>query len=185
MTGDPADPRYVPTDPKVLDAGLAARHNVSKLDIATLVLNFPQSQGLDDGELHLLAFLYQQGLSEEAAIMISTADKAAIVVAGLLGWLDFLVPLESMAEQSGVSRGQIAALAGHHRAPWLDETKVKIRLGILPYRVPQNVDGSFTFRGRAGRHRSSSNQRIARAPATTQVFPQETVMGEDKANMIR
>ena len=131
MTGDPADPRHVPIDAKVLDAGLAARHKVSKLDIATLVLNTPESQGLDDGELHLLACLYQQGVSEEAAIIISTADKAAIVVAGLLGWLDFLVPLESMAEQSGVSRGQIAALAGHYRARWLDEVKVKIRLGII------------------------------------------------------
>jgi hypothetical protein len=78
MTGDPSDPHYVPVNPKVLGAGLAARHAVPKLDIATLVLNFPQSQGLDDGELHLLAFLYRHGVSEDAAILVSTADKAAV-----------------------------------------------------------------------------------------------------------
>jgi hypothetical protein len=132
MTGDPTDPHYVPVDPKVLGVGLTARHAVPKLDIATLVLNFPQSQGLDDGELHLLAFLYRHGVSEDAAILVSTADKAAVVVAGLLGWLDFLVPLESLAEKSGVTRAQIDRLAGHHRARWLEEVKVKIRLGILP-----------------------------------------------------
>jgi hypothetical protein len=132
MTGDPADPRYISVDPDTLDAGLGARHSVPKLDIATLALNVPESQGLDDGELHLLALLHRLGVSEDAGIMVSTADKAAIVVAGLLGWLDFLIPLESLAEKSGVTRAQIDRLPSHHRARWLDEVKVKIRLGVIP-----------------------------------------------------
>ncbi len=45
MTGDPTDPRYVPVDAEVLNAGLAARHAVQKVDIATLVLAFPHAQG--------------------------------------------------------------------------------------------------------------------------------------------
>jgi hypothetical protein len=132
MTGDAADPRYVPVDPQVLHAGLAARHPVPKLDVATLALKFPQSQGLDDGELHLLAWLHRQGLSEDVTVMLSTADKAAIVVAGLLGWLDILISLESLANRSGVTRAQVDGLAGHYRARWLDEIKVKVRLGIIP-----------------------------------------------------
>ena len=103
MTGDPADPRYVPVDAEVLNTGLAARHVVQKVDIATLVLAFPHAQGLDDGERHLLAYLHGQGVSEDVRILLSTADKAAVVVAGQLGWLDFLVCLESLAEQSGVT----------------------------------------------------------------------------------
>ena len=35
-----------------------------------------------------------------------------------------------------------------------------------------------TYEGRARGHRSSINQRIARAPATTRVFPQETLLDE-------
>ncbi len=132
MTGDATDPRYVPVDAGMLNAGLGARHAVRKVDIATLVLAFPHAQGLDDGELHLLAYLHGQGVSEDARIMLSTADKAAVVLAGQLGWLDLLVCLELLAEQSGVTRGQVQALAGQYHARWLDEVRVKVRLGVLP-----------------------------------------------------
>ena len=132
MTGDRTDPRYVSVDAEVLNAGLAARHAVGKIDVSTLVLEFPHAQGLDDGELHLLAYLRGEGVSEDIPIMLSTADKAAVVLAGQLGWLDFLICLESLVERSGVTRGQVVALAGHYRARWLDEVRVKIRLGVIP-----------------------------------------------------
>jgi len=132
MTGDETDPRYVPVDAHILDAGLAARHAVRKLDIATLMLDFRQAEGLDDGERHLLAHLYAQGGPDAARIMLSTADKAAVVLAGQLEWLDFLVCLESLANQSGVTRGQVEALARQYRARWLDDVRTKIRLGMIP-----------------------------------------------------
>jgi hypothetical protein len=132
MTGDPGDPRYVPIDADALNAGLAARHPVERLDIATLVLEFAPAQGLDDGELHLLAYLHCQGVFEDVLVMLSTADKAAVVVAGQLGCLDHLVSLESLAEHSGVTRAQVEKLAGHYRARWLDEVRIKIRLGVIP-----------------------------------------------------
>ncbi len=132
MTGDVAAPRYVPVDPDVLNDRLAARHLVAKLDIATLVLAFPQAEGLDDGELHLLAYLHGQRGPEDVRITLSTADKAAVVLAGQLGWLDSLVCLESLAEQSGVTRSRLDRLATHYGARWLDEIRTKIRLGIIP-----------------------------------------------------
>lgn len=114
MTGNPADPRYVSVDPAVINAGLPARHSVSPLDIATLALEFSQAEGLDDGELHLLAHLHRREEPEGADVLLSTADKAAIVVAGLLDLLDVLVSLETLAEQSGgVTRGQVDSLARH------------------------------------------------------------------------
>lgn len=132
MTGDDTDPRYVPVDADILNAGLAARHAVRKLEIATLVLDFPQAKGLDDGELQLLAHLCAQGVTDPVQIMLSTADKAALVLAGQLGWLDLLVCLESLADHSGVTRGQVEALGRQYRARWLDDVRTKIRLGMIP-----------------------------------------------------
>ena len=64
--------------------------------------------------------------------MLSTADKAAVVLTGQLGWLDALVCLESLAERSGVTRAQVEGLRKQYRVRWLEEVKVKIRLGVIP-----------------------------------------------------
>ncbi len=132
MTGNPDDPRRVHIDWDLLVGGLAARHAVGKRELATLALSHPECQGLDDGELHLLAWLHANGLLPGALILVSTADKAAIVATGRLGWLDSLTSLEHLAQQSGVTRGQVDSLARHYRAGWLDEIRVKVRLGIIP-----------------------------------------------------
>jgi hypothetical protein len=132
LTGNPDDPGRVHIDRDVLVGGLAARHAVGKRELATLALCHPECQGLDDGELHLLAWLHANGLLPGALILVSTADKAAIVATGRLGWLDSLTSLEHLAQQSGVTRGQVDSLARHYRAGWLDEIRVKVRLGIIP-----------------------------------------------------
>lgn len=117
---------------ETLIAGLAERHAVGRRELARLVLSHPECQGLDDGELHLLAWLHEHGLLPDALILVSTADKAAIVAAGRLGWLDSLTSLEYLARQAGVNRSRLDHLARHYRAGWLDEIRMKIRLGILP-----------------------------------------------------
>ena len=65
-------------------------------------------------------------------MLVSTADKAAIVATGRLGGLDSLVSLEQLAQASGVTRGQIDSLARHYRSGWLDEIKFKVRFGMIP-----------------------------------------------------
>ncbi|MBV2090309.1 MAG: hypothetical protein K1562_03310 [Candidatus Thiodiazotropha sp. (ex. Lucinisca nassula)] len=132
LTGNPDDPGHVHIDRDALLEGLAGRHQVGKLELANLVLSHPSCHGLDDGELHLLAWLHAQGLLPNALILVSTADKAAIVATGNIGWLDSLTSLEHLANESGVTHGQINALARHYRAGWLDEIRIKIRLGVIP-----------------------------------------------------
>lgn len=132
LTGDPTDPGRIHVDQQALISGLAQRHSVGKKELANLVLAHPHCQGLDDGELHLLAWLHNQGILPNALILVSTADKAAIVATNRLGWIDSLVSLEQLAQKSGLTRGQIDSLAKHYRAGWLDEIKVKVRLGIIP-----------------------------------------------------
>lgn len=132
LTGNADDARHVHVDRDVLLEGLAARRQVGKFELANLVLSHPSCHGLDDGELHLLAWLHAQGLLPDARVLVSTADKAAIVAAGDIGLLDSLTSLEYLAQESGVRHGQVNALARHYRAAWLDEIRVKIRLGVIP-----------------------------------------------------
>lgn len=132
LTGNPEDPGHIHIDRDVLLEGLAARHQVGKLELASLVLSHPSCHGLDDGELHLLAWLHAQDLLPDALVLVSTADKAAIVATSNIGWLDSLTSLEHLAQESGVTHGQVNALARHYRAGWLDEIRVKIRLGVIP-----------------------------------------------------
>jgi hypothetical protein len=132
LTGSSDDPGHIHIDREALLEGLAGRHQVGKRELANLVLSHPSCHGLDDGERHLLAWLHAQGLLPDALVLVSTADKAAIVASGNIGWLDSLTSLEQLARKSGVTHGQISALARHYRAGWLDEIRVKIQLGVIP-----------------------------------------------------
>ena len=86
---------------------------------------------LDDGELHLLAWLSANGLLPKVMVLLSTADKAAIVATGRLNGLDALVSLEHLAQNSGATRGQLADLKNHYRTGWLDEIKFMVRFDML------------------------------------------------------
>jgi hypothetical protein len=132
LTGDVSDPRHIRVDRTALVTGLSGRHAVGRRALVELVLAHPHCQALDDGELHLLAWLNANGLLPQALILLSTADKAAVVATGRLGWMDSLTSLESLAQLSGVTRSQTNDLARHYREGWLDEIKMKIRLGIIP-----------------------------------------------------
>lgn len=132
LTGNPEDPRHVPVLAADLKAGLAGQHPVTRKQIASLVLAHPACDVLDDGEKHLLAWLLASKLLPSPAIVVTTADKAALVAAHGLGWLDGVVSLESLARQAGVGRVKLEALALQYREDWLSGIKTKIRLGIIP-----------------------------------------------------
>ena len=132
LTGDPDEPRRIHVEMNDLVAGLAARHAVSKRELAALAIHHPECQGLDDGELHLLAWLRANDLLPHVYVLVSTADKAAIVATGRIGGLDSLVSLEQLAQDSGVTRLQINSLARRYRSNWLDEIRFKVRFGIIP-----------------------------------------------------
>lgn len=131
LTGDPSDPRHVAIASADLTDGLAQRHSVSRKDIAFLVAHHSSCNRLDDGELHLFARLFADELPSPI-ILVSTADKAALVASHQLGWLDYTVSLENLARQSGVSNKNLESLRQQHREGWLSGIKTKIRMGILP-----------------------------------------------------
>lgn len=132
LTGDPNDLDRIDIPSKELFDGLTARHAVTKKQLATFALNHPRCQALDDGELHLLAWLDEKALLPKVMVLLSTADKAAIVATGSLNGLDSLVSLEYLAKNSGATRGQMTSLKNHYRVEWLDDIKVKVQLGVIP-----------------------------------------------------
>lgn len=132
LTGNPGDPRHIAVPPADLNAGLAGRHPVTRKELAALVLNHPSCGTLDDGEKHLYAWLLANKLLPSQVVVVTTADKAALVASHGLGWLDCVTSLEALARKAGVGRGNLDALAQQYREDWLTSIKTKIRLGIIP-----------------------------------------------------
>lgn len=132
LTGNSDDPRHVSVPPADLNAGLAGRHPVTRMDIASLVLTHPACGTLDDGEKHLFAWLFANQPLPSKIIVITTADKAALVASHRLGWLDSTTSLEDLARKAGVGRVKLDALALQYREDWLSSIKTKIRMGIIP-----------------------------------------------------
>lgn len=132
LTGNPGDPRHVAVPPADLNVGLAAQHPVSRKELASLVLTHPACGTLDDGEKHLFAWLAANKLLPSQVIVVTTADKAALVAANGLSWLDRMTSLEDLARKAGVARVNLNALALQYREDWLSNIKTKIRMGIIP-----------------------------------------------------
>ena len=132
LTGDPSDPRHIAVAPAELRAGLAAHHPVTRRELAALVTSHPGCTTLDDGEKHLFARLQASELLPSNVIVVTTADKAALVASHGLGWLNCLTSLENLARKAGVGRVNLDALALQYREDWLSSIKTKIMLGIIP-----------------------------------------------------
>ncbi len=111
--------------------GIAYRYNPSKFDIAHLILNFPQLEGLDDGELHLLAHLNANISDIGCSFLISTADRAAVRAICTLGWSNSLISLEEILNNSGVTKTQSNNLKPHFSLKWLSEIRTKYKLENL------------------------------------------------------
>ncbi len=131
LTGNPDDPRHIAVPPADLNAGLAGRHPVTRKELAALVLH-PSCSTLDDGEKHLFAWLLANKLLPSKVIVVTTADKAALVSAHRLGWIDCVTSLEALARTAGVARVNLDALAQQYREDWLSGIRTKIRLGVIP-----------------------------------------------------
>jgi hypothetical protein len=131
LTGYPGDPRHIAVTPAELSAGLAHQHQVSRKELATLVLDHPACSTLDDGETHLFAWLSARKILPSTLIVVTTADKAALVASNRLGWLDCVTSLEDLARRAGVGRVNLDALALQYRDDWLSCIKTKIRPGII------------------------------------------------------
>jgi len=87
---------------------------------------------LDPGERDLFAYLYANERPLGPLVVVSTADKGAIVRANDLGWLDQLVSLEVLLEGAGVSRAKMANLGQQYGSAFLAGVRTKVMLGVIP-----------------------------------------------------
>lgn len=131
LTGNPGDPRHIAVPPAQLHAGLSGRRPVTRKEIAALIMH-PSCSTLDDGEKHLWAWLLANKLLPSKVIVVTTADKAALVAANSLGWLDCVTSLEALARAAGSARVNLDTLAQQYREDWLSGIRTKIRLGVIP-----------------------------------------------------
>lgn len=128
LTGNPNNPHHISVNPSKLRAGLNARHQVYPATLASTILSHPICASLDDGEQHLLAWLYESKLSK---FIVTTADKAALRAVHQLGFLDNALSLEDLGRQAGVARNKLNALALQHKDEWLSQFKTKLRLEAI------------------------------------------------------
>ncbi len=128
LTGNPNNPRHISVNPAKLNAGLNARHRVQPTTLLSITRSYPICAALDDGEKHLLAWLYENKLSK---FTVATADKAALRAVHQLGFLDSALSLEDLGRQAGVTRNKLNGLALQHKDEWLSQFKTKLRLESL------------------------------------------------------
>lgn len=110
LTGNPNNPRHISVNPAKLNAGLNARHKVYPAALASIIMSYPICANLDDGEQHLLAWLYENKASLYKSF-VTTADKAALRAVHQLGFLDSALSLENIGRQAGVTPNKLNGLA--------------------------------------------------------------------------
>jgi hypothetical protein len=132
LTGNPCDSRHITVSPDDLNELLNAKHSVTPKEIAFLVLEHHSCRMLDDGEKHLYAWLKANNILPSDVILLSTADKAALVSAHDLGWLDCVTSLEAVARNAGVARTILDQLELQYCEDWLSKIRTKVRMGIIP-----------------------------------------------------
>jgi len=115
---------------KDLHAGLAKVHNVDALMLAALALECPDLPALDDGELHIMAWLHA---NPHAAVVtaISTADRAAIRATHVMDLLERVRSLQDLARQAGVDKKQLSELKAHFGDDWLSEARMKLEMKLM------------------------------------------------------
>ena len=93
--GDPLEPGYIPVSDTEL--GRATVLPLPPHAAATFRLEYPAADGLDLGERDLLAL----AATRTEPFELCSCDKAAVVAAHSLGWLDRVVSLQALAEAVG------------------------------------------------------------------------------------
>lgn len=129
-TGDPLQPGRVQISRDELIEGLALVHEVDNTMLAMLRLDYPHLPALDDGELHLMAWLYAH--PEDAVLTaISTTDRAAVRATHVMALLDRVTSLQELGLAAGVGRKQLENLQSHFEEDWLSSLRLQLQMNIL------------------------------------------------------
>ena len=133
LTGDSDKYGRVAVDPKALNAGLKAAHQVTRKEKNALIDAHRACTGMDPGEKDLFAHLFaNQPQPLSPLIVVNSADKGVVVRAKDLGWLHNLVSLEELLQACGVARSKMALLDTMHHDKFLSEVRTKVLLGVIP-----------------------------------------------------
>lgn len=133
LTGDRTKAGFVVVDPTALRKGCHNVHPVSQTDIARLRMAFDEMYRLDDGELHLFAYLYVNKIRLSDVTVLSTADKGAILRANdIPDWLDWVQSLQEVLKEAKLPRPKIDAVSYQHTSAFLSDVRTKVRSGVIP-----------------------------------------------------
>lgn len=128
--GDPLKPGRIVIQRQELVDGLNSVHEVSDLMLAKLSLDNDDLPALDDGELHMMAWLHSNP-SEAILTVVSTSDRAAVRAAHVLSLLDRVTSLQNLAKTSHVSPRQLGNLEHQFTEDWLSTLRMQLRMNIL------------------------------------------------------
>lgn len=129
-TGDPLKPGRVEIPRDELIDGLARIHSVDETMLAMLAIDCHDIPALDDGELHLMAWLHAHP-KDAVLTVISTADRAAVRATHVLKLLDRLTSLQELGQTAGVGRKQMSSLKSHFQGDWLSTLRMQLKMDIL------------------------------------------------------
>lgn len=133
LTGDRTRAGFVVVDPSVLRKGCHAVHPVAQGDLDRLLMAYDEMYRLDDGELHLFAYLHAKKIRLSDVTVLSTADKGAILRANdIPGWLDWVQSLQEVLKEAKLPRGKVDEVEYQHTTAFLSEVRTKVRSGVIP-----------------------------------------------------
>lgn len=131
LTGDTSRAGRVQVDAAQLQAGLHHVHPVSRAERNKLLANYPSCANLDDGEKDLFAFLNARR-PLPSVLLVSTADKGAIVRLHELGWIDHLTSLEELLRKTTATNLKVAALGDAYSLRFLSRVRTDVLMGVIP-----------------------------------------------------
>ena len=129
--GNANDAGYVPVPLAEFKAGCHKIHKVTAAEVLELEFELPGMQGLDLGELHLFAYLFNNKVKLSDANVLCTADIGAVLQANSYSdWLDWIQSLEEVLRAKNLGGRKIDGIRGHHKADFLMHLRTDIRLKI-------------------------------------------------------
>lgn len=134
LTGENSQAGRVQVDPVQLRAGLKASHLVSRAERNALIAQHPECLHMDAGEKDLFAHLFvnESPMPQPHLLVISSADKGAIVRANNLNWLMHLVSLENLLRTCGVNGPKMTLLGRQYEQAFLSKVRTDVMMGVIP-----------------------------------------------------
>lgn len=110
------------------------RRSIQALD-TTMAMFAPRLDPAADGTVHAITgrYLYANNVRLSEVVVLSTADKGAIVRANdHPGWLDWVQSLQEVLNEAGITGKKVEALGRQHTSAFLSKVRTDVRNGVIP-----------------------------------------------------